>query len=69
MSPRCINYVFNFQNVKEYGLSSQMKRAAISDPSNIAEGYKRLYLGEYLHFCGIAKGSAAELETQLILTE
>lgn len=42
--------------------------AAVSIPSNIAEGYKRHNLGEYTHFCGIAEGSAAELETQLILT-
>lgn len=51
-----------------YGLSSQMKRAVVSIPSNIAEGYKRRNVGEYLYFCGIADGSAAELETQLLLT-
>ncbi len=50
-----------------YGLSSQLKRAAISVPSNLAEGYKRNNLAEYIHFCGIAAGSLAETETQIIL--
>lgn len=44
-----------------------MKRAAISIPSNIAEGYRRNGVKEYVQFLGIAQGSAAELETQLIL--
>jgi len=52
-----------------YGLSSQMKRAAVSVPSNIAEGYKRNNLPEYIHFCGIAAGSLSELETQVLLTK
>lgn len=51
-----------------YGLTSQMRRAAVSIPSNIAEGYKRRNLGEYIQFLSIADASAAELETQLILT-
>ncbi len=45
-----------------------MKRAAVSVPSNIAEGYRRNNKKEFHHFCGIALGSAAELETQLIIT-
>ena len=52
-----------------YGLMSQMRRASISIPSNIAEGYKRKGLGEYLNFLSIADASAAELETQLIITK
>lgn len=52
-----------------YGLTSQMRRAAVSIPSNIAEGYKRRNLGEYIQFLSIADASAAELETQLILTK
>lgn len=52
-----------------YTLSSQMRRAAISTPSNIAEGYKRKGLGEYLRFINIADASVAELETQIIIAE
>src|SRR3989344_7245987 len=52
-----------------YGLVSQMRRSVISIPSNIAEGYKRNSLGEYVQFLSIADGSAAELETQLILVK
>ena len=50
-----------------YGLSSQMRRAAISIPSNIAEGYRRKNRGEYIQFLAIASGSGGELETQLII--
>lgn len=54
-------------NEELYGISSQIKRAVISIPSNIAEGYRRNSRKEYKQFLGIALGSAAELETQLIL--
>ena len=57
-----------FPNAEIYGLTSQMRRAAISIPSNIAEGQKRKDLPEYLQFLRIANGSAAELETQLIIS-
>lgn len=50
-----------------YGLVSQMRRSAVSIPSNIAEGYKRRSKGDYIRFLCIADGSAAELETQLII--
>ncbi|MDE2000963.1 MAG: four helix bundle protein [Patescibacteria group bacterium] len=52
-----------------YAFVSQMRRAAISIPSNIAEGYKRSGIGEFLHFLSIADASAAELETQLLLVK
>lgn len=52
-----------------FGLSSQMQRASIAIPSNIAEGAKRGHRLEYIQFLRVANGSAAELETQLILTE
>ncbi|TKB74930.1 MAG: four helix bundle protein [Nitrospira sp.] len=50
-----------------YGLSQQMRRAAVSIPSNIAEGAGRNGTKEYLQFIGISRGSLAELETQMQL--
>lgn len=50
-----------------FGLSSQVQRAAVGIPSSIAEGAKRNHRNEYIQFLAIANGSAAELETQLIL--
>jgi four helix bundle protein len=50
-----------------YGLKSQIRRSSVSIPSNIAEGHGRKGIPEYLHHLSIAKGSLAELETQLIL--
>ncbi len=52
-----------------YGLVSQMRRSAVSIPSNIAEGQQRINTREFTQFLGIALASGAELETQLILTE
>jgi len=50
-----------------YALSDQMRRAAVSIPSNIAEGQARNSTKEFIQFLSIAKGSNAELETQLLL--
>lgn len=58
-----------FPKEELYGLVSQMRRAAVSIPSNIAEGYKRRNLGEYIQFLSIADASAAELETQIIIAK
>jgi four helix bundle protein len=51
-----------------FGLAAQMRRAAVSIPSNIAEGQQRRGPREFLHFLSVAIGSLGELETQLLLT-
>ncbi len=56
-----------FPREETYGLMSQMRRAAISIPSNIAEGAGRLNSREYKQYLGIARGSSFELQTQLTL--
>ncbi|PYV45967.1 MAG: diversity-generating retroelement protein bAvd family protein [Acidobacteria bacterium] len=50
-----------------YGLASQIQRAAVSIPANIAEGHGRDHLGDYLHHLSVANGSLMELETHLLL--
>ena len=50
---------------ERYALSDQMRRSAVSTPSNIAEGHTRNSTKEYIQFLSIAKGSNAELQTQL----
>ncbi len=57
----------DFPKSEFYGLSNQMRRAAVSIPSNIAEGQGRDSTREFLHFLAIAFGSICELEIQLIL--
>lgn len=52
---------------EQYGLISQMRRAAVSVPSNIAEGYGRQATGEYRHHLSIGRGSLLELETHVLL--
>jgi four helix bundle protein len=54
-----------FPRNETYGLTSQLRRAAVSVPSNIAEGQGRLTSGEFSHFLGQARGSLLELDTQL----
>ena len=57
----------SFPKEEVYGLTSQLRRAAVSVPSNIAEGQGRLTAGEFRQFLGNAKGSLAEVETQLMI--
>lgn len=52
---------------EQYGLQSQMKKAAISIPSNIAEGYGRNYTKSFSQFLKISRGSLLELETQILI--
>lgn len=58
-----------FPRSEVYGLSSQMQRASVAIPSNIAEGYLRKHKKEYSQFLAIALGSAAELETQILICQ
>lgn len=59
----------SFPTKETYGLQSQIRRATISIPSNIAEGNKRGTMKDYTSFLRIAHGSGAELETQLLLAK
>lgn len=58
----------NFPNDEKFGLISQIRRSAISIPSNIAEGAGRNSKKEFRNFLGIANGSSNELNTQLLLS-
>ena len=58
-----------FPKEEQYGLSSQLRRAAVSIPSNIAEGHSRSGTKDFIQFISIAIGSLAEVETQIILAE
>jgi four helix bundle protein len=58
----------NFPSEEKFGLVAQMRRAAVSIPSNIAEGQARHTTGEFIQFILHAEGSVAELDTQLILS-
>jgi four helix bundle protein len=59
----------NFPKREVYSLTDQIRRAAVSVPSNIAEGQAHFNHGEFRHFLRHAAGSLAELETQLLLAE
>lgn len=59
----------SFPREEIYGLVSQLRRAAVSVPSNIAEGHARLTTGEFRQFLGHALGSLMEIETQIVISE
>ena len=58
-----------FPDDEKFGIVNQIRRAAVSIPSNIAEGHARSSTGEFMRFISIALGSVAELETQIIISE
>jgi four helix bundle protein len=57
----------NFPREEQYGLTNQLRRCAVSIPSNIAEGQGRLNTREFRQFLGVARGSTCELQTQLAI--
>jgi len=59
----------SFPSDELYGLRSQLRRAAVSISSNIAEGYGRRSTGEYAQFLGMARGSNYEVQTQLLIAK
>ena len=59
----------SLRNCRDYGLKDQMTRSAVSIASNIAEGAERNSRAEYIRFLHIAKGSAAELRTQVYIAQ
>ena len=65
----CYRLTARFPKDEVYGMSAQIRRAAVSIPANIAEGYGRDQTGSFIQFLRIAQGSARELETHLILTD
>lgn len=59
--------IATFPDRERFGLTNQLRRAAVSAASNIAEGYGRSTKGEYVLFLGHARGSISEVETQLVI--
>jgi four helix bundle protein len=67
IAEQCYLLTKNFPKEEIYGMVSQIRRASVSIPANISEGYGRHSKGDYVRFLNIAKGSVNELETHLLL--
>lgn len=65
----CYEETKSFPRDEIFGITSQLRRAAVSIPANIAEGQGRHHTKEFIHFVGVARGSVMELETHLIVCE
>jgi four helix bundle protein len=68
LAEECYKVTKQFPKEETYGITSQIRRASVSIPANIAEGYGKRTRGEYLQFLYIAQGSLKELETHLLLS-
>lgn len=68
LAEQTYKFTLSFPNEEKFGLTSQMRRAAVSIASNLAEGHARNTRGEFMQFIGHAQGSLAELETQALLS-
>ena len=69
IAEQCYKLTQHFPKSELYGLTSQIRRASVSIPANIAEGYGREYRNDYVRFLRMAQGSLKELETHLLLAE
>jgi four helix bundle protein len=69
LAESCYHLTKPFPREEIYGLTSQIRRSAVSVPANIAEGYGRESRGDYIQLLRVAQGSLKELETHLILAE
>ena len=67
MAEACYQLTAEFPRDEMYGMTAQIRRAAVSVPANIAEGHRRDNTGSFVHFLRIAQGSLKELETHLVL--
>lgn len=63
----CYRLTHALPKTETYGLATQIQRAAVSIPANIAEGHGREHLGDYLHHLSVANGSLMELQTHLLI--
>ena len=68
LAKRIYQITQKFPSEERFGLTNQLRRAAVSVPSNLAEGHARFGAGEFSRFISITMGSVAELETQILLS-